>query len=34
MDKEKMIDYIVELLRKAEPGKIRKLLICATNILT
>ena len=33
MDKEKMIAYIVEKLRNAEPEKIRKLLIAAANIL-
>ena len=33
MDKEKMIAYIVELLEKASPEKVRKLLICAVNIL-
>lgn len=33
MDKEKMIAYIVEKLKSAEPEKIRKLLIAAANIL-
>ena len=33
MDKEKMIAYIVELLEKASPEKVRKLFICAVNIL-
>lgn len=33
MGKEKMIAYIIEMLKKAEPEKIRKLLIAASNIL-
>lgn len=33
MEKEKMIAYIIEMLKKAEPEKIRKLLIAASNIL-
>lgn len=33
MSKEKMIQYVVELMRVASPEKVRKLFICATNIL-
>ena len=34
MEKEQMIEYIVNLLNAASPEKVRKLFICATNILT
>ena len=33
MEKREMIDYIVKLLKKADPEKVRKLFIAATNIL-
>ena len=33
MKKEKMIDYILGLMRKASEEKVRKLFICAINIL-
>ena len=32
--KEAEIEYIINLLRKANPEKVHKLFICATNILT
>lgn len=31
--KEKMIQYMVEQMRKADAEKVRKLFLCATNIL-
>lgn len=33
MEREKMIAYIVKLLENADVESIRKLFICATNIL-
>lgn len=33
METEQMIEYIVKLLNAASPEKVRKLFICATNIL-
>lgn len=33
MDKEKMIEYIVSLLEASDMESVRKLFICATNIL-
>lgn len=33
MEKKKMIEYIVKLLEAASVEKVRKLFICATNIL-
>ena len=33
MEKEKMIAYIVTLLEEANPEKVKKLFIAATNIL-